>query len=382
MTLGDNLTQYTLTDLEPFHSSSTDKDNRIVFIMLGFTDLNAIKYRSNLATSRDNTYISITDFTVVDLNNNPVVATPVYSGLQARIHTPDTTSPILVNYTLDMDSTTLILTFNETVNTSSLDVSHITIQHNTTSSTDYHSSPRSLTPHQTHTLSDNGHVVVIHLGPLDRNEIKRRQNLAISEGTTYLTGTPLAIRDMNGNQFAAIPDGAAQQVAVYIADESPPLITNVTVDMDAGLFVLTFSETVNASTLLLHTLTLQDGETLVDLNFTLSGGNSSQSDSTIIPVEFTIEDLNEIKRLTICRESDNCFLLHEFAAIFDMMSNPIQLRSDGFGLQVLDYIPDMTSPELVRFDTNLTSETITLTFTETVNASSLNILSLYPPRLL
>ena len=54
------------------------------------------------------------------------------------------------------------------------------------------------------------------------------------------------------------------------------------------------------------------------------------------------------------------------------MNNPIELRSDGSGLEVSSHITDTTRPVLVNFNTNLTAETITLTFTETVNASSLN----------
>ena len=372
--LASILSEYTLTRSEPFESSSMDDDNRVVPIMLGFRDLNAIKYRHELATNRNDTYISITDTAVSDLNNNLVVAIPQSEGLQARIVTPDTTSPILVNFTLDMNSTTLILTFNETVNASSLMVDQIAIQNNETSSSDYHSSRRFLTPGigQTYTSSDNDYVIVIHLGPLDRNEIKRRRNLATSLENTFLTVSPYTICDMNGNKLTPIPDGSAQPAADYVPDTTPPVISNFTLDMNEGRFILTFDETVMATSLMLRYITFQDGESFMNISFTLIGGNSSQSDGTILEVDFSISDLNEIKRLTLCRESDSCFLLHRYATIEDMNMNYIQARPDGFGLPVAEYIPDTTDPELVRFDTNLTSEMITLTFSETVNISSLN----------
>ena len=372
--LGSALSEYTLTKAEPFGSSSVDDDNRVVPVMLGFRDLNAIKYRYELATSRNDTFISITEAAVSDLNNNPVVAIPRSEGLQARIVTLDTTPPILVNFTLDMNSTTLTLTFNETVNASSLMVDQIVIQNNETSSSEYHSSPRFLTPGvgQTYTSSDNDYVIVIHLGPLDRNEIKRRRSLATSLQDTFLTASPYTIRDMNGNQLTPIHDGSAQPTADFIPDTTPPVVTNFTLDMNEGRFILTFDETVMSSSLLLPYITFQDGETFVNITFTLTGGNSSQSDSTLLEVDFSISDLNEIKRLTLCRESSSCFLRHRYATVEDMNMNFIQARRDGFGVQVAEYIPDTTSPELVRFDTNLTSEIITLTFSETVNISSLN----------
>ena len=373
--LGGILSEYTLTRSQPFESSSKDDDSRVVPIMLGFRDLNAVKYRYELATFRNDTFISITDATVSDLNDNRVVAIPQSEGLQARIVTPDTTPPILVNFTLNMNSTTLILTFNETVNASSLMVDQISIQNGETSSTDYHSSPRFLTPGvgQTYTSSDNDHVIVVHLGPLDRNEIKRRRNLAISRETTFLTLSKYAICDMNGNKLTPILDGSAQPAADFIQDSTPPVISNFTLDMNEGSFILTFDETVMATSLTIPYISFQDGESFMNISFTLTGGNSSQSDSTLLEVDFSISDLNEIKRLTLCRESDSCFLLHRYATVEDMNMNYLQARPDGFGLPVAEYIPDTTDPELVRFDTNLTSETITLTFSETVNISSLNL---------
>ena len=373
--LGSILSEYTLTKSEPFESSSKDDDSRVVPIMLGFRDLNAIKYRYELATSRNDTYISITDAAVSDLNDNPVVAVTQSEGLQARIVTPDTTPPILVNFTLDMNSTTLILTFNETVNASSLMVDRIAIQNNDTSSPDYHSSPRFLTPGvgETYTSSDNDYVIVVHLGPLDRNEIKRRRNLATSRENTFLTLSRYTICDMNGNKLTPILDGSAQPAADFIQDTTPPVISNFTLDMNKGRFILTFDETVMATSLMLPYITFQDGESFMNISFTLTGGNSSQSDSTLLEVDFAISDLNEIKRLTLCRESDSCFLLHRYATVEDMNMNYIQVRPNGSGLPVAEYIPDTTDPELVRFDTNLTSEIITLTFSETVNISSLNL---------
>ena len=376
MALNDNLNQYTLTTELPFQSSSMDEDSRVVMIRLGFRDLNAIKYRTQLATSVNDTYVSITSEGVVDQRNNPVISVPPTLGLQARIHKPDITSPVLVNFTLDMNTTTLILTFNETVNSASLDVSQIAFQSDVISSLDYHSSSRYLTPglDQTHTNSDNGHVIDVTLGPLDRNEIKRRQNLAVSLDTSYLTAMPYAILDMNDNFLSPILDGFAQQAVEYVPDETPLTITNFTLDMNFGRITLTFDETVNASSLLVTGFTLQEGDGIGNDSetFRLTGGMNSQSDGIILTIDVTTDDLNEIKRLTICREVDNCFLLYDFAAVFDMMVNAIEDRQDGFGMQVSEYLPDMTSPVLTRFETNLTSETITLTFSETVNASSID----------
>ena len=357
----DPLLSYTLTHSGPFPSSSMDADSRVVPIMLGFTDLNAIKYRSELATSRNDTYVSITDLTVLDLPGNPVES----GTIRTRIFTPDTSSPVLVNFTLNMNTTTLILTFNETVNASSFQVDQISIQHGVRSSSDYNSSSRFLTPGEgeTFTASDNDHTIVVNLGPLDRNEIKKRRGLAISAATSYLTATMSSIVDMNGNPLRGIADGRAQQVASFVNDTTPPTIANFTMDMNEGRFILTFDETVMATSLMRMSISFQDEAENSTIWLELNGrGSHTLEDSTIITVSINIYDLNEMKRLTICRQQERCFLVHEESTILDMVDNPIASRGEGSALQPSTYLPDVTSPTLLRFETNLTSEVIRLTF--------------------
>ena len=370
----DTLSFYTLMSDSPYPSSSTDNDSRVVFIRLGFTDLNAIKYRSTLALDNSTSYISITNLTVVDLSDNAAVPEEAESGQTVRILTPDETGPILVSYSLNMTSTTLILTFNETVNAASLDVSEIAIQHSTTSSSSYHSSPLTLTPghNETYTDSDNSHILVVHLGPTDRNELKRRRNLAISNDTTYLVAAPTAVFDMSGNSLVAIHDGGAKQVDQYAPDTLPPVITSFTIDMDLGALMITFDETVQASTLVLTGLTLQDNTTADVLNFTLRGGVQPTSDDTVLVVTINARDFNEIKRLTLCRERAVCYLIHDDSIVIDMVNIAIEERADGEAQQVTAVNPDIIRPEIIVFSVNLTSEIFSMSFSETVNASSLN----------
>ena len=373
--LNTALSEYTLTDNQPFASHSTDEDGHVVTILLSFTDSNAIKYRSDLATLKNNTFISITNLTVVDMEDLEVEEIFSYAGQMVRIHTPDETNPRLVNYTLDMDTTTLTLTFDETVNATSLDVTYISLQNGNSSSADYHSSPYNLTPgeNETYTSSDNDYIIVIHLGPLDRNEIKRRQLLAINRETTWLTIDSKTIVDMNSNPVVDIHDGDALLAGDYIADDTPPVLVDFSIDMNRGRFVLTFDETVSAKTLQIDSLTLQDNSSYINSTYSLTNkGNSSGSDSTVITVDLDIVDLNEIKRLRICTEIEDCYMLHDFAAVIDLNTNAIELRDDGEGLVTFKHQPDVTDPVLIEFNTNLISETITMTFTETVDASSIN----------
>ncbi len=363
--LDSNLTSYTLSANS---TSSFDVDSRFVTILIGFEDLNEIKYRTELATNDNSTFLSLTENTIVDLADNRVVAVPTTAGLGVRVHTPDITSPVLVSFDLNMNTTTLTLTFSETVNASSLNVGQIAIQDDVISSSDYHSSPLYLTPgtNETFTDSDNSYILVVQLGPADRNELKKRRSLAISTDTTYLTLRSDAILDMNDNFVQAIIDGNALQVVQFTPDTRPPALTRFVLDMNAETLTLTFDETVQADSLLVTYLTLHSINNTV--SHTLTAGLSSMVDSTFLRVYLNINDLNEIKRLVLCREVDDCYLQIRAEGLFDMRNNPIEDSSRQVDVQ----IPDITSPQLVRFETNLTSEILTLTFSETVNASSVN----------
>jgi hypothetical protein len=371
----DSLLNYTFTADPPYETSSMDDDSRVVMIRIGFTDLNAIKYRSSLATHGNNTHLSLTNATVLDLNDNAVVGVDPPEALPVRIHTPDTTPPILVNFTLDMDASVLILTFNETVNSSSLAVDQVTLQHAPLSSSAYHSRPLVLTPgdNETFTDSDNDYIITVTLGPTDGNELKRRQNLGISRETTYIVITDDAIMDMNMNMLTPIKDGDGKVAQEFIPDETSPFLTEFSIDMNSGHIVLTFDETVNASTLKTTDFTLLDSSTGTGTNVTFTPSTTSdQSDNTTILVSISIQDLNEIKRNLICRQISDCYLIHNNASVYDMVGNPIVARRDDSTLQVTGYSPDETRPRLVSFAVNLTSEEFLLTFDETVNATSLN----------
>ena len=375
--LDNPLFEYSLTSSESplLGSSSIDDDSRVVFIMLSFVDLNAVKYRSLLATDNRTTFLSITNLTVVDLADNEVVEVPPLMAQPVRIFTEDSTPPVLVNFTLDMDASQLILTFNETVNSSSLQVEYLTLQNSELANTlDYHSSPYSLTSGEgeTNTTSDNDHILVIHLGPIDRNEIKRRRNLAVGINSTFLSLMPKAIRDMNDNLVTPINDGSALMAANFIPDGTPPTLTDFSIDMDEGQLVLTFDETIRADTLNISELTLLDNTPVANSSFSFSASSSHDpNDNTTILIDISVDDLNEIKRRVLCREVGDCFISHTAASVYDMVGNPIALLNASTALQVTTHVPDTTRPEVVSFAVNLTDETLSLTFTETVNASSL-----------
>jgi len=94
--------------------------------------------------------------------------------LQASAFTADSVRPELVSFNLDVDSGELFLTFSETVNVSSLNVSQILIQYAALSPLDEQLRfTMGNTSFDTFSTSPDQPQIVLQIGTNDLNEIKR-----------------------------------------------------------------------------------------------------------------------------------------------------------------------------------------------------------------
>ena len=154
-------------------------------------------------------------------------------------------------------------------------------------------------------------------------------------------------------------------------------------DLNVGTMILTYDETVNRNSLMVREFLLQDDEiaNIIQDNETavldrqeLTGGRSVSRNGTTITVIFAIDDLNEIKRKSICTDvlrSADCYLTYTNISIEDMNGNLVVERDANNSQQTDEYIPDDTQPILVEFILfDLTNEMLTIRFDETVNVST------------
>lgn len=81
-----------------------------------------------IALSRNNTYIVVSGPGVTDLNGYAILAFPDSSALQASEVTPDTNPPELVDFQLDLRTSTIMLVFDEIINPSSANLSFVSLQ--------------------------------------------------------------------------------------------------------------------------------------------------------------------------------------------------------------------------------------------------------------
>ena len=393
--------------ITPYHYSTS------VSFWLTLGDHNQLK-ALDIARSASSTFLSYTNDTILDQNDLPLLernCTNMALPVDSARYIPDTTPPEIVNFNLSLDEGKLVISFTETIQSSTLQVRGLTLQ-----STD---SIDNIT--QNHTLGlDNStmsvdgptDVLTIYIFPDDLNRIKFLAQLAVSNDSTYLAASSFTVTDTKGNRLVNISSDSALPVNQFVPDTTPPSLVSYDLDMNLGRIFLTFDETVNIDTLNFTSLTLQvltdlsildaadvndtiaNGTDLNETNISFSGSGDivdlsfydacrifffeltggelvSFPNSTQLTFQLTQNDLNNIKREPcLATADDSTHLSFEGDAILDMNGNGIDPVSRNDSIMVTSFTPDTTSPRLVGFDLNLTSEVLTLHFDETVNATS------------
>ena len=143
--------------------------------------------------------------------------------------------------------------------------------------------------------SSNGPTVVLHLSTLDTNNIKRLSGLATREENTYLSITADLISDMTGLSVVPIDTGNASRVDKYTPDVTRPEFQGFDFDVDSGVLTLTFDETVDASTLQIDDITIQNLAESPTSEVSLRMSRVNSTDDPLVTVILEFEDLNRVK---------------------------------------------------------------------------------------
>ena len=374
--------------LTDYRAVSTENSTVISFL-LAQDDLNDLKLDTELATDLDNTWLQVFSSAVHDMALEPNYVQPTV--IQVDSFEEDNVDPMLVSFVADLNRGLLVLQFDEPVNVTSLDYTSITLlslrpstveenntmfnasmeSNNTVNSTsDLEISGTNFTLTGGSTNSTNSLLITLILDVDDLNSIKEDTQLLTSNKTTFISIKPSTIADMNGNPVQEITSAEALQAAMFISDETPPNFLGFDLDMDKGVLLLSFHETVNVSSTMFDHLVLQRGPNITSdkYQYMLTGGRLTMMDDGLtVSIEITLEDLNELKRRTIALTNSTTWIVIEEDAIFDMSDQGIVAVMNGMSVQVTTFIPDTTSPELISFELNLDIETLSLSFSETVN---------------
>ena len=204
---------------------------------------------TRIATSRDNTFITFPSTLISDMSGNQVVEVINGRGIQVTTFTGDLVRPMLVDFHLDMDLGQLHLTFDETVNASSFDVTQITVQDDRTN---LMNRTRQLTSESMDILGLDDTVISVQLGDSDLNFIKATEMFGLSTTDTWIVITEGLVSDMSKNPVVAVPDGRALQAGNFTADVTRPFLESYHFDFIVEEMTLHFNEPINVSMINLH----------------------------------------------------------------------------------------------------------------------------------
>ena len=357
---------YTLSDV--YAASSSVTISSVIALELTPSDTDGIKASTELATSTDNTYLSLTVNTIQDVSGSPVVPVPPSFAIAVATFTVDTIKPVLVSFRLDLNMGFLQLTFSEAVDPSTLDTTGITLQ----SSSTFPTTSFTLTGGSAVAVSFTETMLV--LTRADANALRQLQGLATSVADTYLALTFGTIQDYSGNSLVPISTSNALQATQFIADTPPEAVSFPVFDLNAGMFSISFSEPVAASSTDITQFTLyNDRSFAATASYTLTGGSTLSPDGSVLVIYLLNEDLNQIKlHQNLCTNATNCIPVFTSQFVSDLAGNAVMALSPQLSQPFITFVPDVTPPVLVSFYLDLNSGVLILLFSEPINANTLD----------
>ena len=359
-------------------SDSTTTDSPIgtvISLQLSGTDVRNIKSTEYFKSSAD-TYLAFDSGAIKDVAMNPVISIDKDDPRGTDSYTADLTSPQCVFAVINLSAETLWLVFDESVRPSVFDATQVTLL----------SSPYDDFPVENLTLSGgiiNGHdgdfQLMLTFNKPDNAELKLNDMLATNRDNSYISFSGRTLTDMAGNYEVPRPFEDPLQVTLgrgVISDTNQATLYRFSLDMNSGELTLTFTDVIVPSTLRVASVVLQDDSTSSEPHVYRLTGVSGTDSPPGYEVLITLgrEDLNQLKYKTgLATSINDTYITVAADVVQDLQSSDIIPITNGNGIKAQSYVRDMTSPLLESFSLDLDSGSITLNFSETLNASTLNV---------
>jgi hypothetical protein len=286
----------------------------------------------------------------------------------------DTVKPVLMSSSFDLGAAKLYLRYSEPIRASSVVQSNFRVQsvgHAITNSLVLGSGSASV-------ITDADRYVTISLSSADQATLMLSTGLADNITTTYISYSSNSLKDYAGNSAKAKTTSAAVQVDFFTADSTNPSLQTYDLNMDTGIITFRFSEPVVVSTMDITAVTLMarsfsaDGGT-----HQLTGGTILDSDSSVVRVQLTDEDIFEIKHTQgLCRVEASTFVIITAGFCTDTSSNAVNVIVDGGGRPVTTFTADSTAPYVTNIEFDVENHRVVLNMSELIELSSVDLTAL------
>ena len=342
-----------------------------ITVMLSSTDLNEIKALRNLAASLESTYILMTPDSITDVAGVEIIGITESNAFQAVDYIEDVTPPMLRNFTFDLGEGVLAITFSEAVDPINFRPNQIILQN--TSNVDAEPTVQYTIINGTIVSTSDREVYMFYPSVQDLNNIKALLTLGTDESNTYIVIPSAAFQDLSNNAIVANNDTNALQASAFSADSTSPILRAFLFDLDSGTMTLTFSESIQINTFNFTGFVLRSSRSFMTATlYAFTGGSTDTTSGNVINFQITLGDLNNIKALTdLATSSSDTYLSVSAATYEDTSGNPGVVIGASQAIQG-SFEPDTTDPQLESFDFNLGLGFLTLSFSETVDPTTLN----------
>ena len=266
------------------------------------------------------------------------------------------------------------LTFNEDIDTSSVNVTAITIQgaRSVVSNTSLY---YRLTSYGTRIQVENAATITILLSDDDADALRLLPHVATMASNTYMSLDPGIVTDRSVQRNPAQPISRAEALPVsnYTADTLPPYFQNYILNLAQNSMTLTFSEPVVVSSFNPTHITMRSsGDPATGIGYNLTGGTvrTTQYASRFISFTLTNEDIMFLKTTSeIATTRTNSYLFASAGLVIDTVGN---INSRSFGTRPYVFFSDISGPSLVAFDLDMNTELLTLSFDDVIDGQSIN----------
>ena len=358
--------QHNLTDIDTVFSSQVGP-LPVWELRLGMIDLNVLKVNRRLCTSLYSTFIILPADLVVDRIGNSLQMSS--SGIPAGGFIPDSVSPFVTDFYLNLDRGEIVMQFSEPI---PLESSNFSLFSLSSAANDLN---RIDMAGSTIGSFANIHTLLTVLLPITSlNAIKLERLFCTSINNCYLHYQNNSFSDTNENIGIEIFRGIG--ASSLIPDSTGPLLLAHNLDLNVGNVTLTFSEPIDIETF--HST----GLIFVTQDYLLMTGRAVElSNASLVEVEayntviHLMLEYNTVNQLKLLNEDDpgNLALSVANTTAEDLNNNAVIPVPIARPIPVSIFVPDSTPPQLLRFipgSPNLTD--ITLHFSEYVNGSTLN----------
>ncbi|EDQ84027.1 uncharacterized protein MONBRDRAFT_13215, partial [Monosiga brevicollis MX1] len=342
-------------ELQIWNSSNVhrvDWRTMVVSLHKEFVDIMKINL---IGLSVDDSSFHIEAGAFADLNENEnTQGNLTFSALHLE---PDTISPRVIRYELNMSSNQVLLEFDEPVRSSSL------------TQPIWFEAKGGLAVAYTVLTLENSTVIMLQLAEDDRNEMRARQ-IARKPDESSIDLPGGFATDMAGNPF----EEARWNVSVFVADSVRPVVTRVVLDLVDEYCDLnvTFDETVNTDAVDPTRISFQRSATAdVASDIFLVGGQVLSANSTDIRLRLVKADCDRLKLDTTRGTNESTtFVSFGNGAVVDMALSPNALSAVVEQAAVV--APDVTAPYLTAFMLDMNAGVVVLNFNEPVKSESIN----------